>query len=130
MRKIRKGVFETNSSSVHSLTIGSSNIEKTVDLNQFEVELGSGKYGWGYEELTSWMEKADYFGVEARDSDTKRNMLETVLKMGFPNIAIEYSQSGYIDHQSRGDIWNKIESVDGLHDVIFGDSVIIISSDN
>lgn len=147
----RKGVFETNSSSMHSLSI-STDADDTVHTEDCNtIIVGDGEFGWGYEQLTSWLEKADYFGVECRHDDDwrtgepstkeltphqikRRDLLTGAIGRKYPNIKLEFGGGGYIDHQSRGDIWAEVfDSEDPetmLFNIIFGDYVIIIDNDN
>lgn len=153
--QVRKSVFETNSSSMHSLTV----TRRKPDLKQSEdmepITVGLGEYGWGYETLDWWMEKADYLGVECtttryrKDEETgeygyetflsednieRRNILKAALRMRFSNVEIIFKTEGYIDHQSSGDIWDIImgdkHPVSKCHEIIFGDARIIIDNDN
>ena len=43
MKQIRRGVFETNSSSCHSIAIGK---EKVKNMSGSKIYFGSGEYGW------------------------------------------------------------------------------------
>ena len=139
--RIRKNVFETNSSSMHSLTIGNCD-NYSVDYKKEEIFLCQGGYYWGPEELNTWLEKADYLSIEARDFLLKEKMLFNVLNKKFPNMTFKLDRkkdkwgyvNGNIDHQSIGEIWDEILNSNDpektLYDVIFGDSVIIIDNDN
>ena len=57
MIRIRSNVFETNSSSVHSIVIDVS--QPAVPLDDVFV-LSGGEYGWGYDELCLPEERANY----------------------------------------------------------------------
>ena len=129
MLKIRRSIFETNSSSSHSLSLG-GNAKKEVSEEKISIIVGSGEYGWGFEKLKHWISKADYLGVEAYEDENKKELLERALKMAYPNITIGYSDEGYIDHQSYGEIWSELTSVKDVYNVIFGNSVVIIDNDN
>jgi hypothetical protein len=129
MLKIRRSIFETNSSSSHSLSLGGNAI-KEVSEEKISIVLGDGEYGWGFCKLKNWMDKADYLGIEAYYDEGKKEILESALKMAYPNITTAYSCEGYIDHQSSGEIWGELNSVEDVYNVIFGDSVIIIDNDN
>jgi len=133
MVKIRKSIFETNSSSSHSLSLGKlpDNVVVPWEDNYETIVLGKGEYGWGYEELTTWLEKADYLSIETEHNETKRDVLESAIKRYFPNITIEYEYTVYIDHQSYGELWDEIGyDVDEACKVIFGNSTIEIDNDN
>ena len=144
MKKIRVGIFETNSSSSHSFVKSNKKTEKTVDqLKQGRIVLGTGQYGWGYEELTTWLEKADYLAIEANEEEEKRNKLLKILNLKYPNCEFiilgalsddekerEELDCGYIDHQSYGEIWEKLTDMDSIYELIFGTGKIIIDNDN
>lgn len=148
--KIREGVFETNSSSMHSLSYVPGASDEAIG-NMNEITVGAGEHSWGPYTLTTWLEKADYLGIECRyDNDWKtglppekelyagqisrRELLETALRRKFPNIEVVYDGSGYIDHQSYGEVWgdifNAAEPEEMIYEVIFGQSVINIDHDN
>ena len=55
-KQIRRGVFETNSSSVHAICISKSNEYKTQD----NVDFIYGRFGWSPETLYTPEEKASY----------------------------------------------------------------------
>jgi hypothetical protein len=130
MIKIRYSVWETNSSSSHSLSIidGGYNLPTP---NEKELILIGGEYGWGYDKLTTWLEKANYLAVEAQNDYRRQEMFENVLKEVLKLDSIIYNLGdSYIDHQSSGKIWGKITSESMLKLVIFGDSIIEIDNDN
>jgi hypothetical protein len=146
------GMFETNSSSVHSLIINQNDKKITIkkDLSNQTIVLGQGEYGWGYQELTTWLEKADYLSIEAYYNDQLKYYLEEAIKIDFPNINITYKTelnhlnqlivTGYIDHQSTNQIWDNLlkhcKKVDNnkiikfINKILFNDSHIIITNDN
>ena len=55
-RQIRQGVFETNSSSTHSICIAT----ETQYNIPTSIEFGFGEFGWEVDKLTSRREKANY----------------------------------------------------------------------
>ena len=57
--QIRNSVFETNSSSSHSISVTGNTKLNIPDLS-YDIECQFGEFGWGYEELTHWMEKLSY----------------------------------------------------------------------
>ena len=150
MKKIRVSVFETNSSSMHSLSIGSNKKMEVLDEEKTEeIILGIGEYGWGPEHLTTWLEKADYLAVDAinREDEIKKGLLLEALSLAFPNAVFEFAllependedededetktYSGYIDHQSIGTVWSDLETVEEVFRVVFGDSIIVVDNDN
>ena len=148
MKKIRVSVFETNSSSMHSLSIGSNKKMEVLDEEKTEeIILGIGEYGWGPEHLTTWLEKADYLAVDAinREDEIKKGLLLEVLYLAFPNAVFEFAllependededetktYSGYIDHESVGTVWSDLETVEEVFRVVFGDSIIVVDNDD
>ena len=150
MKKIRVSVFETNSSSMHSLSIGSNKKMEVLDEEKTEeIILGIGEYGWGPEHLTTWLEKADYLAVDAinREDEIKKGLLLEALSLAFPNAVFEFAllependedededetktYSGYIDHQSIGTVWSDLETVEEVFRVVFGDSIIVVDNDD
>lgn len=131
--QIRRGIFETNSSSMHSLTVGKCE-DYTEDYNNKEITLGLGEYGWGYEYLDIWFEKADYLSIETEYDKQKKDLLVKVLKRKYPNAEISFNYEGDIDHQSRGEIWDYIltshNPEEELYNIVFGSNNIIIDNDN
>lgn len=63
MIKIRNGVFETNSSSVHAIIIARGDI--ALPLVDQTVYFGLGEYGWGEDGHYDPNEKASYFYTAA-----------------------------------------------------------------
>lgn len=57
--KIRRGIFETNSSSTHSIVIGNNN-EDIKSMLPTEIHFGSGEFGWEIDSYTDTQNKANY----------------------------------------------------------------------
>lgn len=74
MKNIRKAVFETNSSSMHSLAIdGKDEVNRPRQVRGY-----FGEYGWGYETLTTCDERLSYvLTALAQLSDANEHKLET-----------------------------------------------------
>ena len=149
--QIRRGCFETNSSSSHSLTISNSGRcyadlpiikefydEKTETYWANCVVLTGGEYGWGVEHYTDSWEKANYLATHLlcyrQDDERQKEMFESVIKSetGADNIFYDFTESqAYIDHQSVGDADEAFESVDSLKNFLFNRaSILIIDNDN
>lgn len=70
-RQIRRGVFETNSSSVHSITI----IKDTIDSNKMAInddgliEVDAGEFGWGVERHRDQYTKLSYLVMMALETE-------------------------------------------------------------
>jgi len=156
MKKIRQGVFETNSSSTHSLSLRSSR-----DYENFSIpeEISFGEFGWGYDVLKSPEEKLSYvltfIGHLERFYDIKDlksanskfeevkyiKWLKEVVKEktgeSFDIVLIdsEYYPFGYIDHQSlepsifeEEGFWSEdgVEFKNKMKDLIFNEKYSII----
>ena len=57
--QVRRGLFETNSSSTHSIVIGNNGEDIYANLPE-EVYFGGGEFGWEHEEYRDTQSKADY----------------------------------------------------------------------
>lgn len=116
MKQIRKGVFETNSSSTHSICIA-----KEVEISIPEtIHFEFGEFGWECDTLKSIHEKASYLytGLAANDrmSDFE-NIVEVLSRKGIEvtsdePIYQEYTDGdnntrryvdngGYVDHSNE-----------------------------
>lgn len=148
MKQIRKGVFETNSSSTHSICIA-KNVELTIPKS---LHFSFGEFGWEIDTLYSVGEKASYLytGLMAnrRDEDFENIML--VLKNKGIDVTAdepiykkytydgsdggEYiDNGGYVDHSyEMGDFLNAIcEDESKLMNYLFSElSFIITGNDN
>ncbi len=157
MLQIRKNVFETNSSSSHSLVI--SNKERAYDYN-LPVEGGVltipfGEFGWGPDILSTPIEKLSYLITDRIDiydipedikddedavqalimeSEPIREIVDAIKYCcsDIEEVRFEINDSwnpfGYVDHQSCG-----TSQEDGLsiEEIVFSNKVIImIDNDN
>ena len=107
MIKIRKGIFETNSSSIHALSVGQG--EQVLPT---ELKFNGGEFGWEHEVYRDTQSKADYLctGITYCDDcfELRDKIINTLSKYNinatFPEIIdTEYGykiEGGYyyIDH--------------------------------
>lgn len=145
--QVRQGVFETNSSSSHSITISTEKnalYDTIIPDADGVLHLSAGGYnfGWGYEEYTTPHAKLDYCLSDlenVRDPLVRLNylaMLHTMLleHTGAKSICHDHGTEGYseIDHQSVGTaIESAFVSEQTLKDFIFNPkSILIIDNDN
>lgn len=154
MINTRHSVFETNSSSTHSISI--SHDTKTLvslPLKEGKVHVGFGEFGWEQETYNSTESKLAYAATFAFSfkpdhkygggdlglHDKYKEMLETVLKRqtGAKEIIYdageesEFYPYGYIDHQSMDTAEEMYESLDTLRNFIFNpDSYFETDNDN
>ena len=110
MIQIRKGVFETNSSSTHSIVIAREN---TVPYNLIDFRIG--EFGWERDLLTTPSERASYFYTSACDCLNRdvANDIEALLtpygiKCTFSEKAVfessgkcKWLNNGYVDHSEN-----------------------------
>lgn len=138
-RQIRKGVFETNSSSMHALCISK---ERKYDLPD-SIEFTLGSFGWGPEELNSTHERASYLYTAItyiyRDNDAEKyteyiNELEYILVTHGVKVKFNdyHKYSYYIDH--AWDLCDWLQELfndeEKLLTFLFGDAFILVGSDN
>ena len=159
MKKIRRSVFETNSSSTHSISLCLQ--EHFLDWDLFGskkhkvVDLRPGEFGWEVESYDDWMSKASYCltwavmhaGVKWDDTpevadkkvqeylvkeDSYLHMLKRVLE-DYLDCTVEFRDMlyGYIDHQSQDVCEDVFKSEETLKQFIFcPKSVLCTDNDN
>lgn len=112
---IRNGVFETNSSSCHSISID-KNKEFVFDFSlkpdeDGKVHLEMGEYGWEWFKDNDAYSKACYAATAFADNKTNLNLLVSVIKEMTECEAVVIDDGGrdeygfsnaYIDHNSYG----------------------------
>ena len=118
---IRKGVFETNSSSVHTLVIG-NNADDFMNHLPSKVDFTFGEFGWEFDAYDDTHSKASYLYTAIYDVYWKQDEENETLKKDFVeyirttlakwNIECEfeipkmakygtYLETGSIDHSDR-----------------------------
>ena len=142
MAKIRRGCFETNSSSVHTICIS----PKDIMPNDYPsiVYFEGGRFGWEYDEFWDVNSKAAYLltmivGIYGLDTNEEREATDKIVNMlseegiecNFDYIDF-YRHDAYIDHVED---WTEflpqiINNKDLLFRYLFGDSVVITGNDN
>ena len=156
-RQIRRGCFETNSSSTHAICIAT---EDVYDI-PYRISFGFGEFGWDFDKLSSRRERANYLYtclvdlIDDKNFDefkTRLNfIISTLTKNGvkdidfddYPQICL-YSYNGelhyyinpndgYVDHSECAlDFIDKVCSDEKmLLDYLFSDkSFILTGNDN
>ena len=134
MRKYRSNVFETNSSSTHSICVTKNNI---LDDKQKYVYFKFGEFGWERDELDSVGEKASYLYTAIMDTGAI-DLLDK-LKAALDNNGIAYKFEDeptkhhyYIDHSEElGEFLTICEDEDMIMRYLFSsESFIITGNDN
>lgn len=119
-RQIRRNVFETNSSSMHSLTVKKLGITEYLHVDEVEnkVIVEYGEFSWGYDVYDDPETKLSYLITmlsqyscgNIYDTDEFKEINDIVAKRcECDGILIDDSSYGYVDHQS-------IEKIDDLMD--------------
>lgn len=150
---IRHGVFETNSSSTHSIAIDTRDYEPIhVPLDNGVLKASCGEFGWEQEVYTDFYTKLSYvltwamrnFDENTSESEYRESdefiKIEDVLREkieGFERLEVEslrdYYPFGYIDHQSTDDGAGGVpaEAMDNLVDFLFNPkSILVTDNDN
>ena len=144
MIKIRRGMFETNSSSTHTIIVTDN---KTEPGNL--VDFAIGEFGWSFGTLTTIDEKASYLytmACEMLSRDVYQDLYEILVKYGVEcSCSVpakftkrswgEYLDNGYVDHASDGDAKEFVERMlnheHALIKYLFSDeSFVITGHDN
>lgn len=134
METVRHSVFETNSSSTHSISIASGDYVPDIIYVDEEgiCRIYPGEFGWEVESYYDAPTKASYCltYVKTGGGEDNEALLVRVLKevtgakeIQFEKTDFDYHEWGYIDHQSHvgeGDACGKaFKSEQSLKDFIF-----------
>ncbi len=151
MKVTRRNVFETNSSSTHSITIAGGDYEpQGLDVSPEHgsaVRIHPGEFGWEQATYRDAATKASYaltFAKQTEDDaalELLRRVIaaETAAVVVFVQTGDEHHPWGYIDHQSCESYDGEVEgaavevfkSRDALRDFIFNpQSVLVTDNDN
>ena len=138
MINIRHQVFETNSSSTHSVSI-SDNVAGLLDTifpKNGVIYLTGGEFGWEWLKYNLALDKANYAAVFAKGNSLMTDMLISVIKQhtGAKEVIINLGDS-CIDHQSsrfeNGQALEAFVSTDTLKNWIFNpESYLFLGNDN
>lgn len=149
MYKIRKNVFETNSSSTHSLVLSKKDRGWNFDLPVDEdgvLTVKFGEFGWGPQVLSTPMEKLSYlitdrgptyedgYFEELIEESDELQKIVNIIKEQCPYVKEvwfepnddDYYRFGYVDHESDGTSYGM-----SIKELVFSNDVIIlIDNDN
>jgi len=137
----RRGVFETNSSSTHSIAIfnGGQPTQQIRPEADGKVHIYPGEFGWGPEAYHDAESKASYAYTWAKnhgDEDAMELLTKVLIKhtgceVVFETMADEYGKFGYIDHQSV-DVCSPAFYLDETleHFIFNPESVLLVDHDN
>ena len=129
--QIRKGVFETNSSSMHSITLADKDgVMERIPLDDDEITLSvdcAYDFQWGLETYTNAMAKIAYCVAD----EVNPEMLEAALKEQTGAKVIHYFGEGSIDHESYGTAREGLKTIEAIRLFIFNpNSELVIDNDN
>jgi type IV secretory pathway VirB4 component len=140
MKTIRYNIFETNSSSSHSITVSRSgnyvNDSLFPEPNSAEpvILLDGGNFGWGVDVFTDSNTKANYCAIDfaANDEPIKLILLQKVIEdMTGCNVVIDLDDFSHIDHQSIGTADDELMDYQDIKDFVFNpESELLIDNDN
>lgn len=146
MHKVtRRAMFETNSSSTHSITIVNGTADDKLPVRAGVCRIYPGEFGWEAEDYTDAATKASYCLTYAKNDgapDRLLKMLEEVIKEATGAEKVEFTERhsefypwGYIDHQSgltESDVCSEaFESKEKLKNFIFcSKSLLHTGNDN
>jgi hypothetical protein len=105
---IRKGVFETNSSSAHSIAIATEDKEFVLDTiypdQHGTIIVRGDEYGWEWFKHNDAETKASYAAQQFANDKDALDKLEWVIKdqTGADRVIFERLDDGYVDHDSMG----------------------------
>lgn len=138
--KIRKGTFETNSSSTHSIAISK---EKVIIPEGTTIRFDIGEYGWEENEYSfpSYMYTALLYNNDTESIEKLKSILDSWgVKYKFANPKwkhygdgdYKYLDNGYIDHgnEAYSIMLHILNDEDLLARALFGDSTVYTGNDN
>mgnify|MGYP003295298738 CR=1 FL=1 len=136
--KIRKGTFETNSSSTHSIAISKNKVNIPVGTC---VNFYIGEYGWdeGEYDFPSYMYTALLYNNDMEAIEKLKSILDSWgVKYKFANPKwqsyedYKYLDNGYIDHgeEAYSIMTEILNDEDLLARALFGDSTVYTGNDN
>lgn len=138
-RQIRQGVFETNSSSVHTIAIKSgSQIAENIDSYRGEtLYFGLGDYGWERETYDTIESRAAYLNSSLESTyhtELREQISEVLMRYGIECEFKTNDDGGFycIDHGSElADFVTEIANDENLLlDYLFGDAYVETGNDN
>ena len=140
MVKTRKGMFETNSSSTHTIIV----TDRKTEPGLF-VDFSVGQFGWEFKKLDYTNHKASYLYTMAcaqKHRDVYQDFYEMLVKYGVQCTCREpakfdsgYLSNGYVDHYSDDDAMRFVDRMlnheHALIKYLFSDeSFIVTGNDN
>lgn len=113
-RQIRNGVFETNSSSTHSICIA-KDVELTIPRS---LHFSFGEFGWACDTLQSVDEKASYLYTGLFASDMKDEIEQIVATLTSKGIDVTCEEAVYVDGNSYAENEGYVDHANELTDFL------------
>jgi hypothetical protein len=104
---IRSGVWETNSSSSHSVSIADETKQFVLDTlypnDEGVIVIEGDEFGWDWFKHNDAATKASYAAIQFQYDDTTLDLIREIImeQTGADDVTFNLD-SGYIDHDSRG----------------------------
>lgn len=149
-RQVRRGAFETNSSSTHAICITKNEYRHSLFSH---IDFETGEFGWENGEYDSLYSKASYLitailSFDKDNADENLQKLKDILDSNnieytLPKLKVDsweyggktryyYDIDGYIDHSGETEdfVNDVLSDSDKLFRYLFGDSMVITGNDN
>jgi hypothetical protein len=103
---IRNNVFETNSSSCHSISISKNECKYDTIIPDSDgvITFDGGEFGWEIVKYRGVLDKCDYVAtmIKELEDDRLKDIFEQTVKehTGASEIQYNFGEYAYIDHQS------------------------------
>lgn len=132
---IRHDVFETNSSSSHSISVAGSSKEFVLDTlypdQHGKIQLTGGEFGWEWAKYNDALTKANYYAVDCQHDEDKLELLKEVIIEQTGAELVDLKIDGYIDHDSCAVARDACPTKEDLKDFIFNkNSWLFTGNDN
>lgn len=128
---IRKGVFETNSSSTHAICISKGE----YDIRRSHITFVTGCFGWEWETYKTITERASYLitALECNHRDDLKLSMFKILEDNEITYDVSLTKEYYIDHayETVSFIESVCNNEDLLLKYLFGEeSMVLTGNDN
>lgn len=139
--QVRLGVFETNSSSTHSISIGTMEPNDIPNVEGNEINIHFGEYGWEWQTFSNVEDRMSYAATFAFNygTDADIDLFSKVVLKATGARRINYKdysddkwyRRGHIDHQSDDIAKEAFVSEEMLKQFLFApDSEFATGNDN
>lgn len=133
MKVVRSKVFETNSSSTHSICICQDAALNDTIPHKGTITLEGGEFSWEIRTYTDAETKANYLAQYANETykleEWGRMVKEVVEEQTGAKVILK--PTGYIDHQSVGNFDDVFTDKEHIRSFIFSkDSILKTDNDN